>query len=88
MAAYCIAGCYIFLSMFPEDLNAVFYYGTLLGYVFLGVIAIPFLIWFLSWVQKNWGGISCNEDNEDNDEACSNGSDAADALRMLGCQRY
>lgn len=44
-----------FLSMFPEDLNAVFYYGTLLGYVFLGVIAIPFLIWFLSWVQKKLG---------------------------------
>ncbi|GAA5633458.1 spore germination protein B2 [Bacillus subtilis] len=44
-----------FLSMFPEDLNAVFYYGTLLGYIFLGIIVIPFFIWFLSWIQKKLG---------------------------------
>ncbi|MDG9303508.1 spore gernimation protein, partial [Streptococcus pneumoniae] len=34
---------------------AVFYYGTLLGYIFLGIIVIPFFIWFLSWIQKKLG---------------------------------
>ncbi|PJY99669.1 MULTISPECIES: spore germination protein [Bacillus] len=44
-----------FITMYPKDLNDVFYYGTLLGYVFLFVIAIPFFIWFVSWVQKKLG---------------------------------
>lgn len=44
-----------FLTLYPKDLNDVFYYGTLLGYAFLIVIAIPFFIWFLSWILKKLG---------------------------------
>jgi spore germination protein BB len=44
-----------FITMYPKDLNDVFYYGTLLGYAFLIVIAIPFFVWLLSWVQKKLG---------------------------------
>ncbi|MCO4852865.1 spore germination protein [Bacillus vallismortis] len=51
-----------FITMYPKELNDVFYYGTLLGYTFLIVITIPFFIWFLSWVQKKLGRDSLNED--------------------------
>lgn len=44
-----------FITMYPKDLNDVFYYGTLLGYAFLIVITIPFFVWFLSWIQKKLG---------------------------------
>ncbi|KXZ17158.1 spore germination protein [Bacillus nakamurai] len=39
-------------SMYPEDINSVFEYGTMLGYMFFAVIMIPFLIWFSSWMKK------------------------------------
>ncbi|WP_336155877.1 spore germination protein [Bacillus sp. 204(2023)] len=44
-----------FITLYPKNLNDVFYYGTLLGYAFLIVIIIPFFIWFLSWIQKKLG---------------------------------
>ncbi|MGF7534434.1 spore germination protein [Bacillus mexicanus] len=44
-----------FLTLYPKRLNDVFHYGTLLGYAFLIVIAIPFFIWFLNWIQKKLG---------------------------------
>ncbi|MEC1792502.1 spore germination protein [Bacillus vallismortis] len=54
LLAAMLAATYL-ITMYPKDLNDVFYYGTLLGYVFLFVIAIPFFIWFVSWVQKKLG---------------------------------
>ncbi|MBT2572903.1 spore germination protein [Bacillus sp. ISL-51] len=42
------------ISMYPQDINSVFEYGTMLGYLFFAVIMIPFLIWFSSWVKKTF----------------------------------
>ncbi len=62
--AWLIAALLLFtfgVAMYPDDLNAVIYFGGKLGYVFLIILLIPFIVWFVSWIKKKWGGSSRNE---------------------------
>ncbi|MEK5009107.1 GerAB/ArcD/ProY family transporter [Bacillus sp. FSL K6-3312] len=46
------------LSLFPRNINEVFYYSTLLGYALFAVLAIPFITAVLLMIRKKWGGRS------------------------------
>ncbi|MFJ5964374.1 GerAB/ArcD/ProY family transporter [Bacillus sp. NPDC093026] len=46
------------LSLFPKNLNEVFYYSTLLGYSLFAFLAIPFITALLLIIRKKWGGRS------------------------------
>ncbi|MFB8735972.1 hypothetical protein ACEQPO_26800 [Bacillus sp. SL00103] len=41
------------LSLFPRNINEVFYYSTLLGYALFVVLAIPFITAILLMIRKN-----------------------------------
>jgi spore germination protein BB len=46
------------LSLFPRNINEVFYFSTLLGYALFAVLAIPFITAVLLMIRKKWGGRS------------------------------
>ncbi|MGE6630278.1 GerAB/ArcD/ProY family transporter [Bacillus sp. NPDC077027] len=44
------------LSLFPRNINEVFYYSTLLGYALFFVLSVPFVTALLLMIRKRWGG--------------------------------
>ncbi|PCK19631.1 spore gernimation protein [Bacillus pumilus] len=46
------------LSLFPKNINEVFYFSNLLGYSMFAILAIPFTTFLLLIIRKKWGGRS------------------------------